>query len=113
MSRHLQIVADLIEQSMNNTAIAMDELDCDRIAFAAVGKAGEEFAMRDGVVTLSETRRVYQALRVAQASVQKCIQLDEADLSLGKEISKGVEMVALMKGAAWESGPANTSTQTL
>jgi uncharacterized protein YigA (DUF484 family) len=109
MARHLNIVADLIEQSMNNTAIAMDELDCDRIAFAAVGKAGEEFqrAIRDGVVTLSETRRVYQALRVAQASVQKCIQLDEADLSLGKEISKGVEMVAQMKGAAVVSGPGN------
>lgn len=111
MSRHLQIVADLIEQSMSNTAIAMDELDCDRIAFAAVGKAGEEFAAAiagDGVVTLTETRRVYQALRVAHAAVKKCIQLDEADLDLGKEISKGVEMVALMKRAAWESGPKET-----
>ena len=115
MSRHLQVVADLIEHSMSNTAIAMDELDVDRLALAAVSEAGELFtrASKDGVVTLTETRRVYQALRLAHAAVEKCIRLDEQDINLGKEISRGVEMVALMKGAALADGPTNTSTRTL
>jgi hypothetical protein len=106
------VVADLIEQSMSNTAIAMDELDVDHAALKAVQAAGEKFAesMRDGVVTLTEARRIYQAMRIAQASVEKCIQLDEADLSLGKEISRGVEMVALMKGAALRERPEMQQT---
>ena len=37
-------------------------------------------------------------------------QLDEADLSLGKEISRGVERVALMKGAALRERPEMQQT---
>jgi hypothetical protein len=41
-------------------------------------------------------------------AVEKCIRLDEQDINLGKEISRGVEMVALMKGAALADGPRET-----
>ena len=117
MSRHLQVVADLIERGMSITARWMDDDKFDHLALQGVCVAGERFSAAiagDGVVTLTEARQVYQALCVAQKAIEKSITNNEGGLEEGREISRGVERVAQMKGAAVvSSGPTNTSTRTL
>ena len=117
MSRHLQVVADLIRDSMSNTARWMDDDKFDHVALRGVCVAGERFAAAiagDGVVTLTEARQVYQALRIAQKAIEQSIDDNEGGLEEGREISRGVERVAQIKRAAVvSSGPTNTSTRTL
>ncbi len=92
----------IIEQTMDNASLAMDEERLSLFAIRALTDAERECtaAFADGQVTGREAIRIFRKLEVLGAAIKAQLDTDRRDIKLGRELCAGVVARATKKGKA-------------